>query len=178
MTVLHESDRRALRWFLQGDYLGDVGVTSNFDAMIRQAEYRAKCKPPVYDYDARVPPQQFMPVRETRSTTPVDESRVVEVGRRVSPIYRRWNRISRKHQIVLWLVVVGKREYEPLGDAGPVVMYLRSTYATYKLSRSSLPIQQWVDKMAKTASAYEFITKLRHEAERHIAQAFVAWRQA
>lgn len=152
-------DAADLRWLLQGDYEGDLGLKS------RQGDLQ--------DF---LELQTVQEKRYARKPVELDE-RVLATATRFGALRRRWAMLDALHQQVLTALYGETRRVLPeWGDLGPVVVRLRRAHDLHQRSAArSKPIESWLARLPSRGAQIATAGEIRRAAESRVEAASRAW---
>lgn len=153
LRTLPESDPYAadLRWYLQGDWRGDMGV--------RAIQY--------HDF-----------IDGTEPATVPDESLLIAAAR-YRRLRDRWNRVPPEHQAVLQAYYGETRRILPEWgmSIGPVVLLSPVTRALHRESGMAKPLVPWLASLAARKSSVAYV-RIFNSAVKRLRDAQDAWVRA
>ena len=152
-------DAADLRWLLQGDYEGDLGLKS------RQGDLQ--------DF---LELQTVQERRYARKPVELDERILVTAGRLAS-LRPRWAAVDPVQQEVLRVMYGETRRVLPeWGDLGPLVVCLKRAYELHaRSSARARPIESWLAKLPQKGTQIAVAGELRRLAEQRLHAANRAW---
>lgn len=150
-------DAADLRWYLLGDYAGDLGIRSNIGPTLEFLELQA--------------------VRDRPSHKPVElDEGILRVAGRLRRLARRWEALDPHAQAVLRAAYGGTRRTLPeWGDLGPLLPLSARVRAAYGLAKSTRSLEAWLARLVVRPAAAALVADLRRCVESQLVSACRAW---
>jgi hypothetical protein len=152
-------DAADLRWLLQGDYEGDLGLKS------RQGDLQ--------DF---LELQTVQERRYARKPVELDE-RILKTAGRLGALRRRWAVVDPSQQGVLQAFYGETRRVLPeWGDLGPIIVRLKRAHELHARSPArDRPLESWLAKLPSRGTQVTVAGELRRLAEQRLQAANRAW---
>lgn len=142
-----------LRWLLQRDYEGDLGIKSSFEDQIRAIQlggHRADS------------------VRHDMS------ERMIEAATRLRRLEARWDRLAEEHRLVLRCVYgLTRRVLPDFGELGPLVLLRARAHNDYRTARGGRDLVSWLSSLR--GRQHQLYERIRDDARACLEDARRAW---
>lgn len=152
LVSTHDPIAQELRWFLQRDYEGDLGVRSSLALQIETI--------------------QLGGYRDSTSRACLDLSdTILEAATRLRRLEARWAQLSRWHQDVLWCVYgLPKRRLSEYGELGTLVLFLA---VRAQRDADTAQLERWLSRLKGRDNAR--FHRIKDNARRVLDEARGSW---
>lgn len=142
-----------LRWLLQRDYEGDLGIKSSFEDQIRAIQLGG---------------------HRTDSVRHDMSERMIEAATRLRRLEARWDRLAEEHRLVLRCVYgLTRRVLPDFGELGPLVLLRARAHNDYRAARGGRDLVSWLSSLR--GRQHQLYERIRDDARACLEDARRAW---